>query len=41
MKREQILAWMEREAEESYREFAASLLPEVPKERILSSPRGT
>lgn len=35
MKREQILAWMEREAEESYREFAASLLPEVPKERIL------
>ena len=35
MKREQILAWMKREAEEGYRNFSASLLPEVPKERIL------
>lgn len=35
MKREQILAWMKREAEEGYKNFSASLLPEVPKERIL------
>ena len=35
MKREQILAWMKREAEEGYRNFSASLLPEMPKERIL------
>ena len=35
MKREQILAWMKREAEEGYKNFSASLLPEDPKERIL------
>ncbi len=35
MKRAQILDWMKQEAEESYRDFSASLLPEVPKERIL------
>ena len=35
MKREQILAWMKREAEEGYKNFSASLPPEVPKERIL------
>lgn len=32
---EQVLIWLEKEAEEDYREFSSSLLPGVSKDRIL------
>ena len=32
---EQVLIWLEKEAEEDYREFSSSLLPGVSKNRIL------